>query len=57
LFTAAAAVSVRADGWAAARATIPIGDLPTGAYLARAELDVDGVPAGAISRPFTLLAR
>jgi VWFA-related protein len=57
LLTTAAAVSSRADGWAAARATIPIGELPPGAYLARAELDVDGVPAGGISRPFTIVAR
>jgi hypothetical protein len=57
VFTTAASVSLRADGWAAARATIPIGELPPGAYFARAELDVDGAPAGGISRPFTILAR
>ena len=57
LFTTTAAVSSRADGWAEARATIPIGDLQPGAYLARAELDVDGLPAGAISRPFSIVAR
>jgi VWFA-related protein len=57
LFTTAAVVSSRADGWAAARATIPIGELAPGAYVARAELDVDGVPAGGTSRPFTILAR
>ena len=57
LFTTAASVSLRADGWATARATIPIGELPPGAYLARAELDIEGAPAGGISRPFTILAR
>jgi hypothetical protein len=57
LLTATAAVSIRADGWAAARATIPIGELPPGAYLARAEIDVAGAPAGGVSRPFTLQAR
>ena len=57
LFTTTAAVSSRADGWAEARATIPIGDLQPGAYLARAALDVDGLPAGGISRPFSIVAR
>ena len=57
LFTTTAAISSGASGWATARATIPIGELPPGAYLARAELDVDGAPAGGISRPFTILAR
>src|SRR5688572_2634959 len=57
LVTAAATVSIRADGWAAARATIPIGALAPGAYLARAEIDIAGAPAGGISRPFTLSVR
>jgi VWFA-related protein len=57
LITATAAVSIRPDGWAAARATIPIGGLAPGAYLARAEIDVAGAPPGGISRPFTLQAR
>ena len=57
LLTATAAVSIRDDGWAAARATIPIGALAPGAYLARAELNVAGAPAGGVSRPFTLQAR
>src|SRR6185436_11815612 len=42
LLTATAAVSIRSDGWAAARATIPIGDLAPGTYLARAEIEVAG---------------
>jgi len=57
LFTVIADVSIRTDGWAAARTTIPIGDLPPGAYLARAQIDVAGAPAGGISRPFTIAAR
>jgi hypothetical protein len=57
LFTAAAEVSIRSDGWAAARTTIPIGELPPGSYLARAQIDVPGAPAGGISRPFTIVAR
>ena len=57
VLTAVAAVSIRADGWAAARATIPIRDLPPGAYFARVEIDVAGAPAPGISRPFTLPAR
>lgn len=57
LLTVTADVSIRTDGWAAARATIPIGALPPGAYLARAEIDVAGAPAGGMSRPFTLSAR
>ena len=57
LLTAAAAVSSRADGWAMARATIPIGEIPPGEYLARAEINVAGTQAGGISRPFTILVR
>ena len=57
LFTTTAAVSSGADGWAAARATMPIADLPPGSYFARAEVDVDGSPAGGLSRPFTIAAR
>ena len=57
LLTAVAGVSSRADGWTAATATIPISELPPGAYLARAELDVDGATAGGTSRPFTILPR
>ena len=57
VLTAVAAVSIRTDGWAAAKATIPIRDLPPGAYLARVEIDVAGAPAGGISRPFTRPAR
>jgi hypothetical protein len=57
VLTAALSVAVRADGWATARATIPIGELPPGAYLARAEIDVAGAPAGGTSRPFTLQPR
>jgi hypothetical protein len=57
LFTATAEVSIRTDGWAAARTTIPIGELPPGEYLARAQIDVAGAPAGGISRPFTIAAR
>jgi VWFA-related protein len=57
VLTAAAVVSIRDDGWAAARATIPIGELPPGTYLARAEIVVPGAPAGGTSRPFTIAAR
>jgi len=57
LLTATADVVIRTDGWAAATATIPIGALPPGAYLARAEIDVTGAPSGGISRPFTIAAR
>ena len=57
VLTAAAAVSIRADGWAAARATIPIRDLPPGAYLASVEIDVPNAPAGGMSRPFTIATR
>ena len=57
LLTAAAAVSSRDDGWATARVTIPIGDIPPGEYLARAEINVAGGSAGGVSRPFTIPAR
>jgi hypothetical protein len=57
LFTATAEVSIRPDGWAAARTTIPIRELPPGSYLARAQIEVPGAPAGGISRPFTIVAR
>ena len=57
LFTTMAAISSGAGGWATARATIPIGELPPGVYLARAEVDIAGSPAGGISRPFTIAAR
>ena len=57
LLTVDAAVSVRADGWAAAMATMPIGALPPGAYLARAEIDLSGTPDVGMSRPFTILPR
>jgi len=57
LLTTTADVSIRTDGWATARATIPIGELPPGAYLARAEVDVAGARAGGMSRPFTIVAR
>ena len=57
LITATADVSIRADGWAEARATIPIGALPPGSYLARVQIDVAGAPADGTSRPFTIQAR
>jgi hypothetical protein len=57
LLTAAADVVIRTDGWASATAKIPIGALPPGAYLARAEIDVAGAPSAGISRPFTIAVR
>jgi VWFA-related protein len=57
LLTATAEVSIRTDGWAAARTTIPIGELPPGSYFARAQIDADGAPPGGISRPFTIVVR
>jgi VWFA-related protein len=57
LLTATAEVSIRTDGWAAARTTIPIGELPPGSYIVRAQIDVAGAPASGISRPFTIPAR
>jgi VWFA-related protein len=57
LLNAIAEVSIRTDGWATARATIPIAELPPGSYLARAHIDVAGAPASGISRPFTIAAR
>ena len=57
LLTAVAAVSLRADGWAMARAVIPIGGLPPGSYVARADIDADGAPAGGVTRPFTIADR
>ena len=53
LLSTVAAVSLRADGWAMARAVIPIGGLASGAYVARARIDAAGAPGG-VMRPFTI---
>ncbi|MBY0493636.1 MAG: VWA domain-containing protein [Cyanobacteria bacterium] len=50
----AAAVSMRGDGWAMARAVIPIGGLAPGVYVARADIGAAGAPSGAVTRPFTI---
>jgi len=57
LLTAVAAVSLRSDGWAMARAVLPIAGLAPGAYVVRADIDADGAPAGGVTRPFTIADR
>jgi VWFA-related protein len=54
LVSAAATTSVREGGWSMARATLPIGALPPGAYVARAEIVVRGAVVGRTARPFTI---
>jgi VWFA-related protein len=50
--TAPATVTVRAGGWAIARAELPVGTLAPGRYIARAEVTTSGAPALRVSRPF-----
>ena len=54
LVSAVAAVSSRSDGWAMARAVLPISGLASGEYVARAEIAAAGAPAGSVTRPFTI---
>ncbi len=54
LVTVNATVSLRPDGWAMARAVIPIAGLGPGAFTVRADIDAEGAPAGGITRPFTI---
>jgi hypothetical protein len=54
LLSVPAAVSMRAGGWATARAVIPIDGLPPGAYVARADIDAAGA-AGSVMRPFVIV--
>lgn len=57
LVTATAELSIRPGGWASARAALPIGSLPPGPYVARAEIVVAGEIAGRVRRPFTISDR
>jgi VWFA-related protein len=57
LVTATAEVSIRPGGLAIARASLPIGALPPGSYLARAEILVAGLVTGRVRRPFTIAGR
>jgi VWFA-related protein len=57
LVTAVAAVAPSTDNWVKAQAVVPIGGLPPGTYVARAEIRADGVAAGRVSRPFTIAGR
>ncbi len=50
-----ATMSVQDGGWSIARATLPIGALPPGAYVARAEIVAAGRPIGRATRPFTIV--
>jgi VWFA-related protein len=54
LVSTIATVSQRADGWATARAVIPIADLASGEYVARADIAAAGAPDGGVTRPFTI---
>jgi VWFA-related protein len=53
--SAVASLSRQEGGWSVARATLPIGALAPGAYVARAEIIVNGTIAGRTSRPFTII--
>jgi hypothetical protein len=57
LVAATAAVTVREGAWGIARATLPISNLPSGRYEARAEIVVAGAVAGRVVRPFTIVSR
>ena len=50
-------VAVRDGGWAVARTTLPIGPLPPGRYVARAEVMAAGTIVGRVARPFTITGR
>ncbi len=54
LVSAAATTAVQDGGWSMARATLPIGGLPPGAYVARAEIVARGAVVGRTVRPFTI---
>jgi VWFA-related protein len=54
LVSAAATTAVQDGGWSMARATLPIGALPPGAYVARAEIVARGAVVGRTVRPFTI---
>lgn len=57
LVSVVAAVSPAADGWMTARAVIPLSGLESGAYTARAEIQMDGAAVGRVARPFTIAGR
>jgi len=57
LVTATAELSARPGGLAIARASLPIGSLPPGSYVARAEIVVAGVVSSRVQRPFTIADR
>jgi VWFA-related protein len=54
LATGRSSVSVRDGGWAMARTIVPIGSLPPGPYLARAEILAGGSVVARTARPFTI---
>ena len=57
LVTATAELSTRPGGLAIARASLPIGSLLPGSYVARAEIVVAGVVTRRVRRPFTIADR
>jgi len=54
LVTAVATVMRGVGGWVTAQAVLPIADLPSGSYLASAEIDIGATTPGRIARPFTI---
>jgi VWFA-related protein len=53
--TGRSSVSVREGGWAMARTMVPIGTLPPGSYVARAEILAGGAVVARTVRPFTMV--